>query len=107
MLYKFKSKAAGDVIMLQPNGQQILQLIGKGDAEQLIKGILLPEEIPAAIAALQKAIAEAQARHQAQADHEASAGVELNSITLRQRAAPFIEMLQRCYQADKEVVWGV
>lgn len=107
MLYKFKSKAAGDVIMLQPNGRQILQLIGKGDEEQLIKGILLPEEIPAAIAALQKAIAEAQARHQAQADHEASAGVELNSITLRQRAAPFIEMLQRCYQADKEVVWGV
>ncbi|MEN9372613.1 MAG: hypothetical protein RIR79_165 [Pseudomonadota bacterium] len=107
MLYKFKSKVAGDVIMLQPNGRQILQLIGKGDAEQLIKGILLPEEIPAAIAALQKAIAEAQVRHQAQANYEASAGVELNPITLRQRAAPFIEMLQRCYQADKEVVWGV
>ena len=29
MLYKFKSKAAGDLIMLEPNGRRVLQIIGK------------------------------------------------------------------------------
>jgi hypothetical protein len=107
MLYKFKSKAAGDVIMLQANGRQILEIIGKADPDQLVKGILLPAEMPAAITALQQAIAAAQARHQAQAEQEASAGIDHHAVTLRQRAQPFIEMLQRCHQADKEVVWGV
>ncbi len=35
MLYKFKSKAAGDVIMLEPNGRRVLEIIGK-DAGQAI-----------------------------------------------------------------------
>ena len=48
MLYKFKSKAAGDVILLQANGRQILEIIGKADSDQLVKGILLPAEMPAA-----------------------------------------------------------
>ena len=29
MIYKFKSKAAGDVIMLKPNGDHVLRIIGK------------------------------------------------------------------------------
>jgi hypothetical protein len=32
MLYKFKSKAAGDVIMLGPNGDQVLRLLGRAPA---------------------------------------------------------------------------
>ena len=28
-------------------------------------------------------------------------------VSLRQRAVPFIDMLKRCHQAGKEVVWGV
>ncbi len=107
MLYKFKSKAAGDVIMLEANGRQILELIGKADPDQLIKGILLPAEMPTAITDLQTAIAEAQARRKREADQEVSAGLDLNPITLSQRAQPFIDMLQRCHKADKEIVWGV
>jgi hypothetical protein len=44
MLYKFKSKAAGDLIMLQANGERMLQIIGK---EPGPKGIVLPEQMPA------------------------------------------------------------
>jgi hypothetical protein len=29
MLYKFKSKAAGDLIMLEPNGRRMLEIVGK------------------------------------------------------------------------------
>ena len=35
MIYKFKSKAAGDLIMLQPNGESILKIIGQGEPAQL------------------------------------------------------------------------
>ncbi len=34
MLYKFKSKAAGDVIMLEPTGRQIVGILGKSPGPQ-------------------------------------------------------------------------
>jgi hypothetical protein len=110
MLYKFKSKVTGDLIMLEPNGRQILQLIGKGDAESLRKGILLPPDMPAAIAALERAIAEDDAVQQQRQKEAQAAGEKpgrAETVSLRQRAVPFIDMLKRCHQADKEVVWGV
>lgn len=111
MLYKFKSKVTGDLIMLEPNGRQILQLIGKGgDAESLRKGILLPAEMPAAIAALERALVEDDAAQQQRQKEAQAAGEKpgrAETVSLRQRAVPFIDMLKRCQQADKEVVWGV
>ena len=110
MLYKFKSKVTGDLIMLEPNGRQILKLIGKDDDTSRVKGILLPPDIPAAIAAIERAIsvediALQQRQHDAQAAGETLAHAD--QVSLRQRAVPFIEMLQRCHKADKEIVWGV
>ena len=46
MLYKFKSKNAGDLIMLEPHGRRILEVIGKDTGAT---GIILPEQMPAAI----------------------------------------------------------
>lgn len=108
MLYKFKSKTTGDVIMLQPNGQRVLQIIGK-DAPDA-KGIILPEQMPGAIAALEAAIATEEA-DRAVALAEAVARDEtpphFDAVSLRQRALPFIEMLRRCEKDGTEVVWGV
>jgi hypothetical protein len=56
MLYKFKSKVASDVIMLEPNGRQILALWGRTGEESLRKGILLAADMPVAISALEEAI---------------------------------------------------
>ena len=53
MLYKFKSKATADLIMLEPNGRQILRIIGK---EPATKGILEVLEMPRAIEALRQAV---------------------------------------------------
>ena len=108
MLYKFKSKATGDLIMLEPNGRRVLQLIGKHSPEG--KGILLPEQMPAAIEALQAAIAKEEAEHQAARDDALARGEtppEHEGVSLRQRATPFIDMLRRCHAAKKEIVWGV
>jgi hypothetical protein len=100
MLYKFKSKDAGDVIMLEANGRKVLEIIGKDPAP---KGIILPEQMPAAIAALKAAIAHEEA-HDANAEDGVVPG---DGLGLRQRAMPFIDMLQRNHKNGHEVVWGV
>ena len=111
MLYKFKSKTTGDVIMLQANGRRVLEIIGKDtQAGSGDKGIILPEHMLAAIAALEAAIAQEEAQHKAaleaaRAIHEPAPRFE--GITLRQRALPFIDMLRRSQKAGHEVVWGV
>jgi hypothetical protein len=111
MLYKFKSKNTGDIIMLQASGQQVLQIIGKAsDGNAAEKGIILPEQMPAAISALQAAVVQEEA-DRAAAMAEALANNEpvphFAAIALRQRTQPFIQMLQRCQQDGDEVVWGV
>jgi len=107
MLFKFKSKAAGDLIMLEPNGRRVLEVIGKDPAP---KGIILPEQMSAAIAALEAAIAKEEADQQAVIDEAKAKGEvppRFDAISLRQRAVPFIDMLRRCEKAGTEIVWGV
>ena len=103
MIYKFRSKAAGDLVMLGPNGDQMLQLIGKQPGP---KGIIEPAQMPAAIAALEKAVADEEAAR-AQAEADGAPPRRDGSVSLKQRAWPLIEMLRRAQAADKEIVWGV
>ncbi len=108
MLYKFKSKVTGDVIMLEANGRRVLQIIGK-DAANSAQGIVLPEQMPAAIAALERAILQEEAARSAAREAALAEGREFHqadTISLRQRALPFIDMLRRCEQAGKEIVWN-
>jgi hypothetical protein len=107
MLYKFKSKATGDVIMLEPQGKQILRLIGK---EPAAKGIIEPHEMMPAIEALRAAVQReeaAQAQAKADAAEKGEPPPRFEGIGLRQRVVPFIDMLQRAHQEDADVVWGV
>lgn len=107
MLYKFKSKAAGDVIMLEPNGRRVLEIIGKEPGPQ---GIIQPQEMGFAVQALQQAIAEEEAQQQAAIEEARAQGLEppqFEGVPLRQRAVPFIDLLRRSAAAGKEVVWGV
>lgn len=107
MLYKFKSKATGDLIMLEPNGRQVLQIIGK---EAGAKGIIEPAQMGRAIRALESAIAREEA-DQKHADAEAAARGEqagrAEGISLRQRAVPFVDMLRRAEKDGEDIVWGV
>jgi hypothetical protein len=73
-------------------------------------GILQPADMPAALAALEAAITQEEAERRAAEAEAAARGEELpemDAVSLRQRATPFIEMLRRCQQADKDIVWGV
>ena len=105
MLYKFKSKNTGDVIMLEPHGRQVLEIIGK-DAGP--KGIILPEQMPAALLALRAAIAQEELpERQQQLAQNAEQKSQLPAIALRHRALPFMQMLEACYRQGDSVVWGV
>ena len=102
MLYKFKSKNAGDVIMLEANGRTVLEVIGK-DAGPT--GIILAAQMPAAIEALQQAIALEESAQQMLNDE--GEPVKGDAPGLRQRAMPFIDMLKRNHKASTDVTWGV
>jgi hypothetical protein len=99
MLYKFKSKSSGDLIMLEANGRHVLEIIGKAAGA---KGIILPAEMPAAIEALEAAIVLEESHAQ-----EAPDTAPREGLGLRQRAVPFIDMLKRNHKTGHEVVWGV
>ena len=111
MLYKFKSKATGDVIMLQPNGQRMLEIIGKHTAaEPSVQGILLPEQMPQALDSLQAAVALEETQHQeaiTQAKAENLQIPRFEAVNLRQRAVPFMDMIRRCQQEQEAITWGV
>lgn len=108
MLYRFKSRNAGDVIMLEPNGRQVLEIIGKEPAAQ---GIVLVEQMPQAMAALRAAVAQEElAFAQAKAAFEAGQSRESpegEGVSLRQRTLPFLELLRISHQHGDPVVWGV
>jgi len=118
MLYKFKSKATADLIMLEPNGKQILRIIGK---EAATKGILEIAEMPQAIEALRQAVQQEEDTRAQLDEQNLSSSADTKDtkdskgavtsgqerpVSLRQRAAPFIDMLQRAHKANKDVVWG-
>jgi hypothetical protein len=106
-LYKFRSKAGSDVIMMGPNGDEVLRLIGKGPAP---KGIIEPEAMPAAIAAIEHAVAAdeaARAQQEAEAQADGKTLEPREGVTLRQRAWPLIEMMRRAQPAGHDIVWGV
>ena len=103
MIYKFKSKATGDLIMLGPHGDQVLRLMGR---EPAAKGIIEPASMAAALAALQDAVA-AEAIAAAAEAGDAADPDQPRAVALRQRVWPMVEMLRRAQAAGVAVVWGV
>lgn len=103
MMYKFKSKAAGDVIMLGPNGDQVMRLLGREPAP---KGIIEADALPAAAAALEAAVAaEESMRKQAAPEDDDQPG-KGDGVTLRQRVWPLVEMMKRSHAEGQPIVWG-
>ena len=111
MLYKFKSKATSDLIMLGPDAQRLLKLMG---SDAPAKGIFTVAQLAQAIAALEQAVAQDEARMaQWLAQRLAESGSEdrgeapTEGVSLKRRAQPLLEMLRRSLAAEADVVWGV
>jgi hypothetical protein len=102
MVYKFKSKASGDVIMLAAHGDQLMRLLGR---EPSPKGII---EIGALLQAERTLVAAVDIdnqppRQEAGSDDDAAP----TAVALRQRLWPFIDMLRRAHAEQVPIVWGV
>lgn len=105
-LYRFKSRETGDVVMTEPHGRRILEVLGK----DLEKGLIQPEEVPGAIIALRRAADEEaveQMRQREAAEANGEVPPEFDPVGFRQRIVPLIDMLHRCEAANVPVVWGV
>ena len=116
MMYRFKSRAAGDLLMLGPHGDALLRALGR---EPSPRGIIEPAGMAAALAALQAAIEADDAQRAARGTAEGvepvvaegeSGGADASSrdgVSLRRRLWPMVEMLRRAQAEDEPVVWGV
>jgi hypothetical protein len=110
MLYKFKSKVTSDLIMLGPDAQRLLKVMG---LEATPKGIFTVEHQPHAIAALEAAIAHDEARMANMQAKRIAEGMDeagdalTEAVSLKRRAQPMLEMLRRSVKAKADVVWGV
>lgn len=105
MIYRFTSRAAGDVVMLGPNGDELLRLLGREPAP---RGIIEAVAMPAAMKALQAAVEAAEtAERDAEADEASEARDGGRDVGLRQRVWPMLEMMRRAQAADTPIVWGV
>ena len=97
MMYKFKSKATGDLIMTQPVGDRVLSLIGKAVTPQ---GIIEVDQLPAAMSALEAAVATESPK--ADGDDAGHA----DRVSLRQRVWPMVEMMKRASAEKQPITWG-
>ena len=103
MMYRFKTKADGDLIMMGPVGDSVLRIIGK---EPAAKGIVEAGALPAAIAAIEQAVSADEAARKDAAPDTAAAGAG-DKVGLRQRVWPLLEMMRRSQAENADIVWGV
>jgi hypothetical protein len=104
-MYRFKSKADGDLLMMTNVGDQILRIVGREPAP---KGIIEAAALPQAIRALEEAIADAElARRDAERGESDDEERGAEAIGLQQRAWPLLEMMRRSLAARADIVWGV
>jgi hypothetical protein len=115
MIYEFKCRATGTVVMTKPAAEWLLRVIGK---EPGPTGIITVAQMPAAIDAIRTAVEEEkrairEARQESSGAPPAGAG-DLGQgedasavVTLAQRAWPFVEMLEAAHKAERDITWGV
>lgn len=60
MIYRFRSRATGDVLMTEEGGEQVLRAMGLAGS---LQGAIEPENMPAVIEAIEAAIHQRMTRH--------------------------------------------
>ena len=87
--------------------------LSEHESKELLRaaGFAVPHEILVTQKVyLEAAIAREDAEHQAAIEEAKAKGQvppQFDNVSLRQRAVPFLDMLKRCEEAGKEIVWGV
>jgi hypothetical protein len=105
MLVTFRTKAYADITMFGDVAKQLLELMGhSGTVPSAIKA----EDVPAALARLEAAIAQRRAADAAKAlDDEQGrySDDEERKVTISQRAVPLLELLRTAAANNHDVMW--
>jgi hypothetical protein len=114
MLFKFKSQASADLIMLEADARHLLKIMLGDDPA---KGILLVEDIPVALTALELAVSQDDAARKQRSEKAQTGGSgggadeanesAIDPVRLSQRATPMMKLLKLCQSQQSNVVWGV
>lgn len=106
MIYRFRSKASGDLILLAGLGDRLLRAWGR---EPQPKGILEVADMARALERMDAVIAAEGVELKAARERALQEGKSppTDTLALRQRWWPMREMLQRCLDAQEVIVWGV
>lgn len=96
MLITFSSKVHADITMLGDVGEQMLRLMGHSGQ---IPGAMNPEDLPAALSRLEKAVADSKATEQ-----KTDADAEFKP-DLAHRALPLIGLLKAAIKQNADVMW--
>jgi len=97
MLVRFRSDA-GDMIMFGDVAVALLRMMGQSGS---IPGAILAADIPAALARLQSAVAAQPESPRAATEDERGEP----PVSIRQRAFPLIELLQRAAKRNADIIW--
>ncbi len=100
MLIKFQSEV-GTLTMFGDVAVPLLKLMGHSGT---VPSAILPEDIPAAVARLKRAVAAGPATA-SPATETGGDAVEEIPVSLKQRAFPLIELLERAAKRECEIVW--
>jgi hypothetical protein len=109
VIVTFRSPASGDVIMFGDVAHRLMQVMGKDATPE---GIITVEQLPDAIARLRAAMEADKAMRKGVADEDGPAseaapgGGERPYVSLAQRAAPLIELLEWSLKKKKPATWG-
>lgn len=107
MLVTFNSSETGEVLMFASTAGDLLRAIGK---ETMARGVFTPAEMQPAADRLRAAILAAEAAEPAVDPEDEEDPADRRKpipVTLRQRAWPLIDMLERTARAgdDAYIVW--
>ena len=104
-MYRFKSKAAADVIYLPDAANQVLAALGRKAAPQ---GIIEVADLSAAQQALLAAVEADEAAFAAlvaEAEAKGEAPPRRQGVTLKQRVWPLLDMLRLSEAQRADVIW--
>jgi hypothetical protein len=106
MLITFTCKSAADVLMYETHAKPLLDLLDK----EVQRGVITAEEVPEAIARIERAITENKRAQSAMDDHADEASGDPTGdagVSFSARAFPLLEMLRAAQRDRQFVMWGV
>lgn len=107
MLFRFKSQATADLVMLEADAKAALRLMGKAVTPQ---GVISPDQLSQAIAVLQQAANEDLALRRKESRAAPAQDTETDDtdpdVRVSQRLVPLINLLDQANQAGMAVVWS-